>query len=107
MRKRVKSKRKSIPARFSLDYAKRKRAGTLTKSMLDGTYRRNPYKQVWRKGRSIGLHRARWEDKHGKIPKGMVIHHKDHNKFNAVMRNLSMERQSDHARKHGGDWSRD
>ena len=36
------------------------------------------------------LHRLVWETFVGPIPKGLVIHHKDHNKGNNSLKNLSL-----------------
>ena len=54
---------------------------------------RNPY---LRYGDGRYIHRVIWESKHGPIPKGMVIHHKNHNKRDNRLRNLEMVPKSEH-----------
>jgi hypothetical protein len=51
-----------------------------------------------RKGRT--LHRSVWEHNKGPIPKGFVIHHKDHNKLNNKISNLELLSDSDHKKQH-------
>lgn len=47
------------------------------------------------------LHRKIWEDFHGKkVPKGYVVHHKDHNKLNNKIENLELMSRSEHQRHH-------
>lgn len=46
------------------------------------------YKRVIRDGKNLQLHRVIWEEHYGKIPDGMVIHHKDFNKMNNDITNL-------------------
>jgi hypothetical protein len=46
------------------------------------------------------LHVYMWEKHHGKVPEGMQIHHKDHNKANNEVDNLECLTHQEHARKH-------
>jgi len=77
----------------------------LPDSVIKGTYRRNHYKQVWRNGRAMGAHRAAWESTHGKIPSGMVVHHKNGNHTDNRMSNLTLMNSVEHSKSHGGDWA--
>lgn len=47
------------------------------------------------------LHRYIWEYHNGKIPKNMVIHHKDFNKENNDISNLQLMTEFDHKSLHG------
>jgi hypothetical protein len=46
------------------------------------------------------LHRYIWEKYHGKIPKGMHIHHKDHDTLNNSIRNLELVSPKEHNARH-------
>lgn len=46
------------------------------------------------------LHRAIWEYHNGPIPKGMHIHHIDHNPLNNAIENLECLSRSEHVKKH-------
>lgn len=48
----------------------------------------------------IRAHKLVWQSIHGKIPKGMHIHHKDGNKSNNDILNLSILSASDHIKLH-------
>lgn len=73
------------------------------------TYKRNPDSKKWagrvyynaprKSGRGF-LHRDIYADIHGPIPKGMNIHHQDHNPFNNEPPNLVMMTASEHQRHH-------
>lgn len=43
-----------------------------------------------------------WEAAHGPIPKGMYVHHKDHNKTNNDLSNLELVDALEHKRLHSG-----
>lgn len=76
------------------------------------TYKRNPGSDDWPKrvyyqaprgsGRGY-LHRDVFADEHGPIPRGMHVHHKDHDPFNNDPSNLVLmtpkEHRQEHARK--------
>lgn len=76
------------------------------------TYKRNPGSDDWPKrvyyqaprgsGRGY-LHRDVFTDTHGPIPRGMHVHHKDHDPFNNDPSNLALmtpkEHRQEHARK--------
>lgn len=47
------------------------------------------------------LHRAVWEFYNGAIPKGLEVHHIDHDKQNNVIENLELLSKTDHAKRHG------
>lgn len=49
------------------------------------------------------LHREKWEALRGPIPKGWVVHHKDHDKTNCKISNLECLPRSDHSRHHIAD----
>jgi len=46
------------------------------------------------------LHRRVWEKHNGPIPKGMVIHHIDHDPANNEIENLELMSWSEHTRQH-------
>ena len=46
------------------------------------------------------LHRQLWEDNFGKIPKGWVVHHKDHNPLNNDLPNLEIMPRGKHQSLH-------
>lgn len=48
----------------------------------------------------IRAHRWVWECVHGKIPKGLQIHHKDHNKSNNTIENLQIVYPKEHSQLH-------
>lgn len=54
------------------------------------------------KGKKIGrmLHRYTWEQFHGKIPKGKVVHHKDGCKVNNDINNLELINDRKHRKEH-------
>lgn len=42
-----------------------------------------------------------WEKRHGKIPKGMIVHHMDNNPLNDSLSNLALVTRGTHGRIHG------
>lgn len=53
-------------------------------------------------GFSIGLHVAKYEHYHGvKVPKGMIVHHKDGDTHNDEKDNLELISAKDHSKIHG------
>lgn len=56
------------------------------------------------KQKSVALHRKVWMDRHGLIPKGCHIHHKDGNVFNNSIENLECISSKEH---HALHWSKD
>ena len=51
---------------------------------------RKGYKYTDRGGKQLRYHRVVWEETHGPIPDGYVIHHIDHNKLNNDLSNLQI-----------------
>jgi hypothetical protein len=51
------------------------------------------------------LHRAIWENAHGPIPKGYMVHHIDHNPLNNALENLECVSRAEHAKRHAGHCS--
>lgn len=49
---------------------------------------------------NVRVHRKKWYDRHGPIPKGWIVHHKDGNKTNNRLSNLKAMSPSDHAKEH-------
>ena len=64
------------------------------------------YPTVWLNNKSIKLHVYIWEQVNGEKPNGYDIHHKDFNKKNYKLDNLSLETYSDHRKIHAG-WVRE
>jgi len=60
------------------------------------------YIRLRRNNRAVFEHILVWESVHGKIPEGMQIHHKDHNKANNNIGNLQLLSTIDHKRIHCG-----
>ena len=48
------------------------------------------------------MHNIVWEEKYGKIPEGMQVHHIDGNKLNNDLSNLELVDSLTHKRKHSG-----
>ena len=73
------------------------------------TYKRNPGSDDWPKrvyyraprgsGRSY-LHRDVFADTYGAIPRGMHVHHKDHDPFNNNASNLALKTPKEHRQEH-------
>lgn len=45
-------------------------------------------------------HRRIWEDAHGPIPEGFIVHHVNHDPLDNRIENLQLMRRGDHARHH-------
>jgi len=58
------------------------------------------YKKFRINGKDIREHRLVWEQHHGPIPKGYVIHHKDSNGLNNSIDNLEMMTRAEHVKHH-------
>lgn len=58
------------------------------------------YMVFYNKGQEIKAHRVIWEQYHGKIPKGYIIHHKDENKLNNDISNLQLVTRAQHSKIH-------
>ena len=48
------------------------------------------------------MHNIVWEQYYGSIPKGMQVHHIDHNKLNNDISNLQLVNSLEHKRLHSG-----
>jgi len=116
MRRSRKPSKTRVPMRFPIDIKQRIRRAkkfvkvkipldTIPPSVLKGTYRRNPYPQVWFQGRSQGVHRVVWQLKRGPIPKGYVVHHKrgDKTNPNPSIRDLELVPKHVHASVSGAE----
>lgn len=57
--------------------------------------------------RRIRLHRYLWEREHGKISKGYVIHHIDHNRLNNELSNLALLTVHEHRMIHSKELTAD
>ena len=74
--------------------------------MPKGKYPRGPMKgtiQNDRQGeptRRISEQRLVWEQNHGPIPDGMIVHHRDEDKLNNALENLELISREAHARMH-------
>lgn len=67
----------------------------------DSKYRNmRVYFHAYANGRRTTLHREVWIAAHGPIPKGFVIHHKDHNAVNNALDNLEILTSPAHMRLH-------
>lgn len=53
--------------------------------------------------RRLLLHRVLWEDKHGPIPDGFVVHHIDGNRWNNEPENLELLSSAQHSRHHNAE----
>lgn len=64
------------------------------------------YPRIYVGGHMIAIHRFVWEQAHGSLPAGHVVHHKDGDVANYRLDNLLLLTQSDHMRIHLG-WVRE
>jgi hypothetical protein len=48
-----------------------------------------------------------WEEHHGPVPRGMVVHHEDGDKLNDVISNLKMMSKAEHLAEHAPDYLTD
>ena len=60
----------------------------------------NGYPTICINGKNILVHRYVWEKVNGKLPKGMVVHHKDRNRLNFEIENLEVLSAKKHGRHH-------
>lgn len=58
------------------------------------------YKTTTRDCKTILIHRLVWEEEKGKIPEGMIIHHKNGNKKDNRIENLQLVNRSEHRNIH-------
>jgi len=63
------------------------------------------YALIWINGKDNKVHILEWEKYNGKKLEGHEIHHKDNNKKNWDIGNLTLETKSDHRKIHAG-WVR-
>ena len=61
------------------------------------------YQTTTRDGRTVFKHRMIWEEHHGKIPQGFVVHHKNGNKHDNRIENLELLSCHEHMKLH---WER-
>lgn len=68
------------------------------------------YVRIWVEGKGrISEHRHVWEEAHGPIPDGYVVHHVDGNPLNNHLSNLQLVTRAEHQQIHlglNGRWSR-
>ncbi len=80
------------------------RKNHLKRLVVDGIewtlYRENDYYWTLIGGVRVYLHRYIWEQKYGRIRRGCVVHHIDHNKHNNDISNLQMVTIKQHRRLH-------
>lgn len=86
------------------------KTGTKHHNSVEGPTKSGPYLAIWAPvwwtGRADGgrvlLHQVIWcaANGHTELPKGHVVHHKDHNKSNNSVENLTLMTRKAHARHH-------
>jgi hypothetical protein len=58
------------------------------------------YRQIRVNGRHVLEHRHVWEQAYGQIPAGMVIHHRNEDRFDNRLENLELLSHREHSRHH-------
>jgi len=90
--------------------AKSLQVGQSIRAFSGGVHQRDGHIRVhgWVNGNARHRYTARmiWEYFFGKVPKGMIIHHKDYNKINNDIKNLELLTNSEHNRLHYADRQR-
>lgn len=66
----------------------------------------SPYLKKKINGVTYQAHRLVWDEVHGPIPDGFVVHHKDHDKHNNDISNLELMTYTAHARHHNQKYER-
>ena len=61
---------------------------------------RSRYTKVKINGRTLLAHRHAWEQAHGPIPAGYVVHHRDEDRFNNDLANLELLTHQEHSAHH-------
>lgn len=59
-----------------------------------------PYRNIKRAGRSYSEHRWVWEQAHGAIPEGYVVHHRNGDKRDNRLENLELMTHQQHSEHH-------
>jgi hypothetical protein len=90
--------------------ARNLQVGQSIRAFSGGVHRRDGHIRVhgWVNGKAKHQYTARmvWEYFFGKVPDGMIIHHKDYNKINNDIKNLELLSNSAHNYLHAGDRAR-
>lgn len=60
----------------------------------------SPYRKTKVNGRTVQIHRMVWEQAHGPIPPGYIVHHVDHDKRNNDLSNLALMSRQEHSAHH-------
>ena len=67
----------------------------------------SPYVKIKINGKTYSLHRYVYEQAHGPLAPGYVVHHVNHNKRDNRLENLTAMTYAEHARHHNDRWPRE